>query len=408
MDNLSSSVDDIFNRAYKSAVIFKDRSVLRSDYVPEKLYFRDEQIRVVAETMSPILHGARPSNLFLYGKTGTGKTAVAKYVLSKLNQAAASKSVRIRLSYVNTRMAATEYRVLYEMARDFGVVVPHTGLSISEMFDRIFKAVCAEHFSGMVILDEIDFLVKNHSDDLLYELTRASERLKGEFISIVGISNDLTFKDYLDPRVLSSLSEEELVFPPYTAEELKFILLDRVRLGFKENVFTDAALNLASALAAAEHGDARRAVDLVRVAGEISERNGLEKVDELQVREALLKIDQDRLCDALKSLPLHSKLVVLSVALLRENLSTGAVYSNYSSFCNSIGVAELTPRRVSSLLNELSMLGILSASTTSMGRQGRSKRPKLLIPFATIKTVFSSDPLLFDILGKIQVTGQEP
>jgi len=405
MDDKSVSVDDIFDRAYKSTVIFKDRNVLRSDYVPEKLYFRDEQIKIVAETMSPILHGSRPSNLFLYGKTGTGKTAVAKFVLSRLNQAAMSKSVKINLSYVNTRMAATEYRVLYEIARDFGVLVPHTGLSISEMFDRIFRAVSANHFSGIVALDEIDFLVKNHGDDLLYELTRASERLKGEFISIIGISNDLTFKDYLDPRVLSSLSEEELVFPPYTAEELKFILMDRVRLGFKDNVFTEAALNLASALAAAEHGDARRAVDLVRVAGEISERNGLKKVDEPQIREALLKIDQDRLCDALKSLPLHSKLIVLSVALLKDNLSTGAVYSNYSSFCNSLGITELTPRRVSGLLNELSMLGILSASTTSMGRQGRSKRPKLLIPFATIKVVFSGDPLLSDILNKVEITG---
>jgi len=405
MDDKSVSVDDIFDRAYKSTVIFKDRNVLRSDYVPEKLYFRDEQIKIVAETMSPILHGSRPSNLFLYGKTGTGKTAVAKFVLSRLNQAAMSKSVKINLSYVNTRMAATEYRVLYEIARDFGVLVPHTGLSISEMFDRIFRAVSANRFSGIVALDEIDFLVKNHGDDLLYELTRASERLKGEFISIIGISNDLTFKDYLDPRVLSSLSEEELVFPPYTAEELKFILMDRVRLGFKDNVFTEAALNLASALAAAEHGDARRAVDLVRVAGEISERNGLKKVDEPQIREALLKIDQDRLCDALKSLPLHSKLIVLSVALLKDSLSTGAVYSNYSSFCNSLGITELTPRRVSGLLNELSMLGILSASTTSMGRQGRSKRPKLLIPFATIKVVFSGDPLLSDILNKVEITG---
>ena len=404
MNNDAHSIDEIFNRALKSTAIFKDRDVLRSDYIPERLYFRDDQIKIVAETVSPVLHGVRPSNLFLYGKTGTGKTAVAKYVFAKLSQATASKSISVKFSYVNTRMAGTEYRVLYEIARDFGIIVPHTGLSISEIFDRIFKTISKENFSGIVTLDEIDFLVKNHGDDLLYELTRANERIKEQFISILGISNDLTFKDYLDPRVLSSLSEEELVFPPYTAEELKFILSERVKLGFQSNVFTNSALNLASALAAAEHGDARRAVDLVRVAGEISERNGLKLVDEPQIREALLKIDQDRLSDALKSLPLHSKLVVLSVALLKESLSTGAVYSKYSSFCNSLGIAELTPRRISGLLNELSMLGILSASTTSMGRQGRSKRPKLLIPFITVKAVLSNDPILFEILNKIQFT----
>jgi len=403
---MKPSVDDIFKRALTSTNIFKDRSVLRSDYVPEKLYFRDEQIRIIAETISPILHGARPSNIFLYGKTGTGKTAVAKYVFSKLSQTAVSKSIFVKLSYVNTRMAGTEYRVLYEIARDFGIMVPHTGLSISEIFDRIFKSISKENFSGIITLDEIDFLVKNHGDDILYELTRANEKLSGGFISLLGISNDLTFKDFLDPRVLSSLSEEELVFPPYTAEELKVILAERIKSGFQPNVFTESALNLASALAASEHGDARRAVDLVRVAGEIAERNGLKKVDEQQIREALLKIDQDRLSDALKSLPLHSKLVVLSVASLKESLSTGAVYTNYSSLCKKLNLSELTPRRVSGLLNELSMLGIISASTVSLGRQGRSKRPKLLIPFSAVKSVFSNDPILFDVLNTIESTEQ--
>ena len=398
----NSSIDDIFSRALKSTTIFKDQNALRSDYIPDKLYFRDDQIRIIAEAISPVLHNVKPSNIFLYGKTGTGKTAVAKFVLSRLNQKATSKAIKVKFSYINTRMAGTEYRVLYEVARDFGIMVPHTGLSISEIFDRIFKTISKENFSGIITLDEIDFLVKSHGDNLLYELTRANEKLSGGYISILGISNDLTFKDFLDPRVLSSLSEEELVFPPYTAEELKIILSERVKIGFQLNVFADAALNLASALAASEHGDARRAVDLVRVAGEISERSGLKGVNEQQIREALLKIDQDRLSDALKSLPLHSKLVVLSVASLKDSLSTGAVYTGYCSCCNNLSVQELTPRRVSGLLNELSMLGILSAYTTSMGRQGRSKRPKLLIPYSTIKSVLSNDPILLEIINKIE------
>ena len=402
METNDFSIDEIFNRALNRTSIFKNRNVLRSDYIPDKLYFRDEQIKIVAETISPVLHGARPSNMFLYGKTGTGKTAVAKYVFSKLSKIASSKSINVRFAYVNTRMAGTEYRVLYEIARDFNIPVPHTGLAISEIFDRIFKTLNGEHFSGLIILDEIDFLVKSHGDDLLYELTRANEKLSGVFISLIGISNDLTFKEYLDPRVLSSLSEEELVFPPYTAEELKVILADRIRLGFQPNVFTEAALNLAAALAAAEHGDARRAVDLVRVAGEIAERKNLNVVDEEQVREALLKIDQDRLVDALKSLPLHSKLVVLSVASLKDNVSTGAVYNNYVQLCKRLNVPELTTRRVSGLLNELSMLGIVSAETVSLGRQGRSKRPKLLIPLTTVKTVFSNDPILFDLVKYVE------
>jgi len=402
MPSDESFVNDIFDRALKNTSVFKNRNALRSDYIPDKLYFRDDQIKIVAETISPVLHGARPSNIFLYGKTGTGKTAVAKYVLTKLDQMTSSKSINVKFSYVNSRMAGTEYRVLYEIARSFGVSVPHTGLAISEIFDRIFKATSRERFSGIVVLDEIDFLVKNHGDDLLYELTRASENLAEGFISLVGISNDLSFKDYLDPRVLSSLSEEELVFHPYTADELKTILSERAKIGFQPNVVSESALSLASALAASEHGDARRAVDLIRVAGEMAERQGKRLVDETLIKEALLKIDQDRLSDALKSLPLHSKIVVLSVASLKDLLSTGAVYDNYCVFCGKLGLSELTPRRVSGLLNELSMLGLLSADTTSKGRQGRSKRPKLLIPFSDIKLIFSNDPVLTDIMSKIK------
>ncbi|MEM3786246.1 MAG: cell division control protein Cdc6, partial [Nitrososphaeria archaeon] len=114
------------------------------------------------------------------------------------------------------------------------------------------------------------------------------------------------------------------------------------------------------------------------------------------------KIDQDRLVDALRSLPLHSKLVVLSVAGLKDNVSTGAVYNNYSQLCKKLGIPELTTRRVSGLLNELSMLGIVSAETVSLGRQGRSKRPKLLIPLTTVKAVFSNDPVLFDLVKYVE------
>ena len=47
------------------------------DYVPERLIGRDEQIRQDASALSPAPSGGdKPHNVFIYGKTGVGKTAV--------------------------------------------------------------------------------------------------------------------------------------------------------------------------------------------------------------------------------------------------------------------------------------------------------------------------------------------
>ena len=387
-------VDDIFERAVRSKGLFKDRNVLRPDYVPSRLLFRDEQIITMAQIMSPLLKGSRPSNLLLYGKTGTGKTAVAKFVLKRLEEKASSRGMRVKFVYSNTKMARTVYRVLWEVGRSLGLQLPFTGLSIGELFDRILAFISRSSLSVVLVLDELDFLVKNFGDDLLYELTRCNERLKGGSVTLIGISNDLKFKEMLDPRVLSSLSEEELVFPPYTVEELKAILLDRVKLAYREGVVEEATVNLCAALAGSEHGDARRAVDLLRVSGELAEREGAEKVTERHVRLAIQKIEHDRMIDALSSLPTHEKLVLASVLKVGQADSTGEVYSEYVDLCRRVGMEPLTRRRVSGLISELDMLGLVSANVRSKGRYGRTKKIALTVSGDLIRSVFREDPIV--------------
>jgi cell division control protein 6 len=250
----------------------------------------------------------------------------------------------------------------------------------------------------IIALDEADALIKVRGDCLLYELTRVNENLSGSKVSLIGISNDLRLKEFLDPRVLSSLSEEEIVFRPYDAGELRTILSERALSGFHEGVLSDAALSLCSALAAAEHGDARRALDLLRVAGEVAERLGANNVVEDHVREAEKHIDHNRVIEALKNLTLHSKLVVLSLYHLNKadtfRANTGEIYEVYGEICGEIGVAPLTQRRLCSLVNELDSMGLLNAKVISMGRYGRTKKIRLEIGRSIIKSVFLSDSRL--------------
>jgi len=392
------ALDDVFERFVGNARVFKDREVLRHDYVPERLPHREEQIRRLGETVAPVLKGARSSNLFIYGKTGTGKTAVTRYVLSHLEFRAKEFNAPVKFCYVNCRMAGSEYRVFASLCQSMGVSVPFTGLSVGEVFDRFRAGLDVSRVMFIIVLDEADALVESRGDRLLYELTRINETLSKSKVTLIGISNDLRFKEFLDPRVLSSLSEEEIVFRPYDASELRNILSERAKAAFCASALSEAALGLCAALAAAEHGDARRALDLLRVAGEVAERKGVGVVIEEHVRDAEKHIEHNRVFESLQNLTLHSKLVVLSVYHLTSanasGANTGEISEIYDELCAELGVTPLTQRRLSTLVNELDAMGLVNAKVVSMGRYGRTKKIRLEIQRSTIKEVFAGDSRL--------------
>jgi len=368
------------------------------DFIPETLPHREEQIRYVGEVVAPVLNGSRCSNLFIYGKTGTGKTAVVKYVLKRLMDKAREFGASVDICYVNCRSVGTEYRIFSSLCDAVGVNVPFTGLATAEVFDRLKSGLNSKETFFIVALDEIDALIKLRGDTLLYELTRVNESLVKSKLSIIGISNDLRFKEWLDPRVISSLSEEEIVFKPYNAAELRDILLERAKLAFHEGALSEGAVGLCAALAAAEHGDARRALDLLRVAGELAEREGSSRVLEEHVRRAEKRIEHNRVLEAVRNLPLHSKLVLCSVYLLTKanlgRLITGDIYEVYCELCGETGLSPLTQRRVSGLISELDTIGLLNSQVVSMGRYGRTKKIRLGIPRSIIRDVFTNDERL--------------
>jgi cell division control protein 6 len=279
--------------------------------------------------------------------------------------------------------------------------------------DRFRNGLDASKTAFLVVLDEIDALVRGRDDDsLLYELTRINENLHTAWIGMVGVSNDLHFKEFLDPRVLSSLSEEEVVFRPYLADELYDILLQRAQRAFYDGSLGEGPLRLCSALAAGEHGDARRALDLLRVAGELAEREGSKYVTENHVRLAQQKIEHDRVSEVLRSLPAHAKLVLLGVYLLatrlQEGAITGDVYDVYHELCVSSGVEPLTQRRVSGLINELDVMGILNARVVSFGRYGRTKKIRLGVSPRVIVETYSEDTLVSRLFGYVPRSLKQP
>jgi cell division control protein 6 len=250
----------------------------------------------------------------------------------------------------------------------------------------------------IIVLDEIDQLLKEditRGNDILYKLTalKAEANLK---VSLIGISNDLKFKELLDPRVMSRLGEEEILFPPYTASELQDILEERSKEALLPGTVKPGVIQLCAALSAQEHGDARRAIDLLRVAAEVASRKQSPVIEEKFVREASREIVGNLIVDAIQQLTIQSKLVLCSVYLLEKNkvsdAVTGDLYNVYSEISDLVGIEKLTQRRISDLISELDMLGLVNAQVISKGRYGRTKRIKLSVPRKIITDTLYEDP----------------
>jgi cell division control protein 6 len=364
----------------KTPQIFKNREVLTSEFTPEIIHHRNKEINTIASILAPSLKGARPSNIFIYGLTGTGKTLVSKHIAEELEKISSQGNYPVKVLYINCKMkkiSDTEYRLITELTRMLGYNLPTTGLPTDYIYQTFFNALDSEKRIIILILDEIDALVEKMGDEFLYNLTRINQDLKQAKLSIIGITNDLHFIEILDPRVKSSLREEEVLFIPYNAMQLHDILKHRAEMAFAENVLSDEVIPKCAALAAQEHGDARRALDLLRVAGEIAERLGESKVTEKHVDMAQEKIDFDRVIESTKTLPKQTKVVLWAILELsqtkREDIQTGDVYDIYQKKCKEIGLYPLTQRRISDLISELDMAGIINAKVTSLGRYGRTR-----------------------------------
>lgn len=387
---MSVELNDIFNSAVNNS-LFKNKSVLQVRYTPESIPHRDKQIKAIASILAPMLRSERPSNLFVYGKTGTGKTLSVQYVQNELIKKAEELGVSVKFEYLNCKLkkvADTEYRVLAALIRQLGGTIPSTGLPTDQVWLKFIELVDKKKQLVIFVFDEVDQMIKKIDDSFLYSFTRLNQELSQAQISLIGISNEVTFLENIDPRVRSSLGEEEFVFHPYNAIQLQDILNERCEKAFKTGVVDSGVVAKCAAYAAREHGDARRALDLLRIAGELSEREKELKISEEYIDLANIKMEKDKILDIIEGEPKQFQLVLYSIIQLTkknkegnsERFYTGDVYNYYQEVCEQINTDVLTQRRISDILAEIDMLGLINAKIISKGRHGRTREINLSIP----------------------------
>jgi len=374
-----------FSDLFKDSAVFANREVLSPHYMPENLPFREKQIENIVKFMTPSLRGERGRNLFVYGKTGTGKTSCVKHVVDKIKDL----PTKARVSYINCRIYNSRYRVLYKITSDYLPVYAKRGYGLVDIYERIINWVEEDAKILIVVLDEID--VVKDLDDLIYTLTRANSDIKSGGIMIVGVSNKISFKEDLDPRSLSTLYENELVFPPYNSNELSLILKERAEVGFKKGVIDQAAINLAAAISAKDSGDARLALKVLSKAGELADERGDGVITVNDVNRASEAAEEELVYELVNTLPEHQRLIIYAIAMLSIQgsrykrlsgdsdtyLFSGDIYNKYSAIAKNLNKGPKSSRWYRKYIFDLEMQGLISAYESGKGIRGHTKLIKL-------------------------------
>ncbi|MCR4368708.1 MAG: AAA family ATPase [archaeon] len=403
MSESARASENIFDSQFARETIFIDRNLITPHYTPRVLPFREPYITKISSVLSQTLHGKKADNIFIYGKTGTGKTSVTKHVMQQLLEFSSAKNIPITGNYVNCRNHNSKYRILIKVVKELFPEENFLGFSAAFVYEKLLD-YARKGNQLVIVLDEID-KVKD-LDELVYGLTRGNDELEKGGICVIGISNNLMFKDRLDPRTKSSLCDHELIFPPYNAQELVEILEQRTKLAFKPGTVENSAINLASAIAAQESGDARTAVMLLLRAGEIADHKGLGKVSDEEVKKAKKQVEEEIIFNMVSTLPEQQQLVLFSIASLALEkkpmqkitgeteegiLFSGEIYDEYCKISKKFKETTVTARWYRQYISELEMYGLIYTTNSGKGIKGQTRLIKLGYDAGKMKSLIEKE-----------------
>lgn len=391
-------MDNIFQDFTAESELFKDKEVLHPTYDSTYLPHRTKQIKTLAAALSPALKGGKPSNVFIHGGQGIGKTATVKYVCMELEAMCKKIGRKCTIVYINGEIFDTQYRVFAYLARVFNKRVPMIGWPTDMVYSEFKAAIDTEERCVIVIVDDADKLA-NKGDEALYILSRVNSELTNAKLSVVCISGDSTFMELQEPEVRSALCEKEILFLPYDTYQLIDILEDRAKKAFNASQLGDAVIPLCAEFAVQEQGDVRYALDLLRVAAEIADRTKSKKLTQEHVRLAKEQIEEHWIAEVVNTLPLQSKILLNAIIILikataKRYLFSGEVYATYQKICAELSIEALTQRRVTDLISELDSLGLLTAKVINRGRYGRTKEISLIVPVESIQLALTGETTL--------------
>ncbi|WP_128224387.1 orc1/cdc6 family replication initiation protein [Halobacteriaceae archaeon SHR40] len=376
--------------------IFRNEDMLREDYQPESITAREEELEDYRKALQPVVNGAQPRNIFLYGKTGVGKTAVSRFLLDRLKRDTEQyDDIDLSVYWLNCTNLSSSYQVavnLVNTIRHPDKQISTTGYPQQRVFDMLYDELDAIGGTILLVFDEIDQI--GSDDEILYELPRARSNgyLDSTKPGVIGISNDFGFRDDLSPKVKDTLCEEEIHFSPYTGPELEAILQERADGALFDNAAEQGVISLCAALAAQDTGSARQALNLLYNAGELARTESESVITESHVHDARDELEQSQIEHGMRELTQHGHLALVATLHLALEGDTPArvrdIYPRYRTIADQSEIDPLVRRRMHDHLADLAMLGILDRQSRNEGRSGgQYYEYKFAVDLGTVRAV---------------------
>lgn len=403
----------------KENVLFTDKTFLDNLTLPSKILGREREAKELVRFLLGYKQGLVPPFVSVYGRSGSGKSTIVKFVCENLEEE------DISYAFVNLRKARTVFGCANLILSGLGQPSLKSAQGINTAFEQISNAIEQQHLSNkkkkesknnnsklfILVLDEFDVLLydkRGNPSDFIYKLLVMQEKLREKacLVSIIAISNNVIADYEIDDRVRSRIGRSELFFEPYSKEAVLEILKDRSAKAFSEPIHSEI-LEYCADLTFREHGDVRRAIDLLRVAAEIAGKEkegggggreveqGEKRLGKEHVDLAVGQVQKDRITTTLSSASYHLKLAAVAIArisyLTQDVLhSTSTLYNQYCRITPKTS-RPLTYRRFSELLTELENMGLVISHTSSKGRHGYGSEYKLIVPPEVIGKVCFPD-----------------
>ena len=369
----AKKIGSIRSKLARQNSIFAEKRYLDSLCLPVNIIGRKEQAEQLLKHIESLKMGFVVPHVSVYGRSGSGKSTVVKIVCQNIKDL-------VSFAFVNLRKAKTSFGCVNLILDELGSEPLKSAEGINKAVDKIREQIEDTLISEnkkffVLVLDEYDVIFsdkRNSPSDFMYKLLIIEESLreKNLWLCIITISNNALSEYEFDDRVKSRMGNAEIYFAPYKKDDILEILRKRATKAFFK--IDNSILEYCAEISSLENGDARRALDLLRVGGELCEGETISKSDIDKAKEQLQK---DKLDLIIKNASYHLRLVIGAISVNHlyscgDWTATSEIYDQYSNLINVKESKPLSYRRVSDLLVELQDTGLVISRTLSRGRHG--------------------------------------
>ncbi|MBI5680109.1 MAG: ORC1-type DNA replication protein [Methanobacterium sp.] len=354
-------IDDIL---LYDETLFKNIEAFNPDYIPENFMHRKSQMEALAICMRPALRKGRPVNSLVLGSCATGKTTAIKKIFEMVEKS----SDKVVCVYINCQIHTTRFGIFSQIYQKiFGHTPPETGVPFSRIYQKIMQHLSSEDKALVVALDDINYLFySKNANKIFYDILRAHEAFEGIKTGVFAILSDIEFRFMLDKNVNSIFIPQEIIFNPYSPDEMNTILKERAKIGFYPDVISDELI-MEIAEYAASSGDLRVGIDLLRISGNLAESDASKTIEKKHIEESLKNTGSINLTYILKSLSEDEKMLLNLIRGYDGDLTAGNLYDTFNKMDN---VSYASFNRI---LNKLEFLRLIDTKFTGKGVKGNSR-----------------------------------